>query len=83
MAYCGIANERDFQVQDQHRKCAGDFVLERQIFHRATSGCFVDQNSYIDKSGSSYATIHQDARDAQRYINYLPRNRLISCVYRA
>lgn len=69
-----IANERDVpKYKIKHRKCAGDFVLEETDFpSEQLPVVFVDQNSYIDKSGKQLCRpFIKDARDAQRYINYL------------
>jgi hypothetical protein len=55
------------------RKVAGDFILEETDFpSEQLPVVFVDQNSYIDKSGKQICRpFVKDARDAQRYINYL------------
>lgn len=55
------------------RKIAGDFVLEETDFmSESLPVIFVDQNSYIDKSGKQLCRpFVKDARDAQRYLNYL------------
>lgn len=55
------------------RKIAGDFILEETDFpSEQLPVVFVDQNSYIDKSGKQICRpFVKDARDAQRYINYL------------
>ena len=55
------------------RKVAGDFILEETDFpSEQLPVVFVDQNSYIDKSGKQICRpFIKDARDAQRYINYL------------
>lgn len=69
-----IANERDVpQYRIIHRRCAGDFILEENDFpSEQLPVVFVDQNSYIDKSGKQICRpFIKDARDAQRYINYL------------
>lgn len=57
----------------KHRKVAGDFILEETDFpSEQLPIIFVDQNSYIDKSGKQICRpFIKDARDAQRYINYL------------
>lgn len=55
------------------RKIAGDFVLEEtDLPSQELPLVFVDQNSYIDKSGKQICRpFIKDARDAQRYLNYL------------
>lgn len=55
------------------RKIAGDFILEETDFpSQQLPIIFVDQNSYIDKSGKQICRpFVKDARDAQRYLNYL------------
>lgn len=57
----------------KHRKIAGEFLLEETDFpSEQLPVIFVDQNSYIDKSGKQICRpFVKDARDAQRYINYL------------
>jgi len=56
-----------------HRKIAGDWILEETDFpSEQLPVIFVDQNSYIDKSGKQICRpFIKDARDSQRYINYL------------
>lgn len=69
-----IVNERDsHKYSIKHRKIAGDFLLEETDFpSEQLPVIFVDQNSYIDKSGKQICRpFVKDARDAQRYINYL------------
>lgn len=69
-----VANERDVpQYTITHRRCAGDFVLEEHDFpSEQLPVVFVDQNSYYDKSGKQICRpFIKDARDAQRYLNYL------------
>lgn len=57
----------------KHRKIAGEFLLEETDFpSEQLPVIFVDQNSYIDKSGKQICRpFVKDAKDAQRYINYL------------
>lgn len=57
----------------KHQKIAGDFILEETDFpSEELPIIFVDQNSYYDKSGKQICRpFVKDARDAQRYINYL------------
>jgi len=72
--YVTIANERDVpRYTIKHRACAGDFILDEDDFpSQQTPIVFVDQNSYYDKSGKQICRpFIKDARDAQRYINYL------------
>jgi portal protein len=69
-----IENEREVpKYSIKHRKVAGEFVLEETDFpSEQLPVIYVDQNSYIDKSGKQICRpIIKDARDAQRYINYL------------
>lgn len=72
--YVTIVNQRDVpKYTIKHTKCAGDFILEETDFpSQQTPIVFVDQNSYIDKSGKQICRpFIKDARDAQRYLNYL------------
>lgn len=72
--YVTIVNQRDVpKYTIKHRSCAGDFILEENDFPaQQTPIVFVDQNSYYDKSGKQICRpFIKDARDAQRYINYL------------
>jgi len=69
-----IINDRmSYKYKIKHYKVAGDFVLEETDFpSEQLPIIFVDQNSYIDKSGKQLCRpLVKDARDAQRYINYL------------
>lgn len=69
-----IENTREnHQYKIMHRKIAGDFVLEETEFPtEQLPVIFVDQNSYIDKSGKQICRpFIKDAKDAQRYLNYL------------
>lgn len=69
-----VVNQRDMhQYTIKHKKIAGDFILEETDFpSEQLPVIFVDQNSYIDKSGKQICRpFVKDARDAQRYINYL------------
>lgn len=69
-----IENTREtFKYKIKHTKWAGDFVLEETDFpSEQLPIIFVDQNSYIDKSGKQICRpFIKDAKDAQRYINYL------------
>ena len=72
--YVTIVNERETpKYTIKHTQCAGEFVLEESEFPaEQTPIVFVDQNSYVDKSGKQICRpFVKDARDAQRYINYL------------
>ncbi len=69
-----IENEREVpKYTIKHKKVAGEFILEEaDVASEQLTVIFVDQNSYIDKSGKQICRpIIKDARDAQRYINYL------------
>lgn len=69
-----IINDRmAYKYKIKHYKVAGDFILEETDFpSEQLPIIFVDQNSYIDKSGKQLCRpLVKDARDAQRYINYL------------
>lgn len=69
-----IENTREtFKYKIKHVKMAGDFILEETDFpSEQLPIVFVDQNSYIDKSGKQICRpFIKDARDSQRYINYL------------
>jgi hypothetical protein len=69
-----IVHRREtYKYKIKHRKVAGDFILEETDFpSEQLPVIFVDQNSYIDKSGKQICRpFVKDARDAQRYINYL------------
>ncbi len=56
-----------------HRKIAGDYILEEDEFPAEQSPMvFVDNNSYYDKNGKQICrSFFGDAKDTQRYINYL------------
>jgi len=56
-----------------HYKIAGDYILEESEFPCDDLPLvFVDQNSYYDKSGKQICrSFFGDAKDTQRYINYL------------
>lgn len=56
-----------------HRKIAGDYILEESEFpSEQLPLVYVDQNSYYDKSGKQICrSFFGDAKDTQRYINYL------------
>lgn len=62
-----------FRYKVIHRKVAGDFLLEKNEFpSEQLPIIFVDQNSYWDKNGKQICRpFFKDAKDAQRYINYL------------
>ncbi len=69
-----IINERE--VQDYkiiHSKWAGDFRLEQTDFpSEQLPIIFLDQDSYYDKNGKQIcSSFFKDAKDTQRYINYL------------
>ena len=69
-----VSNKRDtHKYSIKRRKVAGDFILEETDFpSEQLPIIFVDQNSYIDKSGKQICRpFIKDAKDAQRYINYL------------
>lgn len=69
-----VSNSRDtHRYKIKKRKIAGDFVLEEVDFmSEQLPLVYVDQNSYIDKSGKQICRpFIKDARDSQRYINYL------------
>lgn len=56
-----------------HYKFAGDYCLDETEFPcEQLPVVFVDQNSYYDKNGNQVCRAFvQDAKDAQKYINYL------------
>jgi len=69
-----VHNKREtHKYKIKRRKVAGDFLLEETDFpSEQLPIIFVDQNSYIDKSGKQICRpFIKDAKDAQRYINYL------------
>lgn len=69
-----VVNQREVhKYKITRRKIAGEFLLEETEFpSEQLPVIFVDQNSYIDKSGKQICRpFVKDARDAQRYINYL------------
>lgn len=55
------------------RVCAGEYILEQEEFpSQQLPVVFVDQNSFYDKQGKQIIRpFLKDAKDAQRYINYL------------
>jgi hypothetical protein len=57
----------------KHYKWAGDFILDETDFpSQQLPIIFVDQNSYYDKTGKQICRpFIKDARDSQRFINYL------------
>lgn len=57
----------------KHSKWAGDYKLESADFpSEQLPIVFVDQNSYYDKDGKQVTRpFFKDARDSQRYVNYL------------
>lgn len=72
--YVTIVNQRDVpKYKIFYRKIAGDYELEKtEIPSEQLPVIFVDQNSYWDKSGKQICRpFVKDAKDAQRYINYL------------
>jgi hypothetical protein len=69
-----VEHSRDtHKYKIKKRLIAGDFILEETDFpSEQLPVVFVDQNSYIDKSGKQICRpFIKDAKDAQRYINYL------------
>lgn len=69
-----VVDEREaFRYKVIHRKIAGDYELEKNEFpSEQLPIIFVDQNSYYDKDGKQICRpFFKDAKDAQRYINYL------------
>ncbi len=69
-----IVEEREaYRYKVIHRKIAGDYILEQNDFpSEQLPVIFVDQNSYWDKDGKQICRpFFKDARDAQRYLNYL------------
>lgn len=56
-----------------HYKIAGDYILDEGEFpSEQLPVVFVDQNSYYDKNGKQICrSFFGDAKDTQRYINYL------------
>lgn len=72
-----VQNTRDtYQYKITYTQMAGDWILNDEETEDFPSEQlpipFVDQNSYIDKSGKQICRpFIKDARDAQRYINYL------------
>ncbi len=72
-----IVNKREtYKYKIKYTQLAGDFTLnddETEDFPSEQLPIpFVDQNSYFDKSGKQICRpFIKDARDAQRYINYL------------
>lgn len=74
MDYVTVEQSRDVpRYYIKHTKTAGEFILEENDFpSEQLPVVFVDQNSYIDKSGKQICRpFIKDAKDAQRYVNYL------------
>lgn len=69
-----IYNERTFpEYKVVHSKWGGDYELEKTDFpSKQLPQPFIDQDSYFDKNGKQVCgSFFKDARDTQRYINYL------------
>ena len=69
-----ILDDRDtHHYTVKHTKWAGDYELEKRDFpSEQLPGVFVDQNSYYDKKGRQICRpFIKDAKDAQKYLNYL------------
>lgn len=69
-----IFNERTFpEYKVIHSKWGGDYELEKTNFpSKQLPMPFIDQDSYFDKNGKQVCgSFFKDARDTQRYINYL------------
>jgi len=69
-----IVQQRELTVYKiKHSKWAGDYELESTDFpSEQLPIIFVDQDSFFDKTGKQIcASFFKDARDTQRYINYL------------
>jgi hypothetical protein len=69
-----IEEKRDFKRHKiMHYKIAGDYILDESEFpSEQLPVVFVDHNSYYDKNGKQVCrSFFGDARDTQRYINYL------------
>ena len=64
-------SEPEYSIK--HTKWGGDFELDSTDFpSEQLPIVFVDQNSYFDKNGKQITRpFFKDARDSQRYINYL------------
>ncbi len=69
-----IEEKRDFKRHKiMHYKMAGDYILDESEFpSEQLPLVFVDHNSYYDKNGKQVCrSFFGDAKDTQRYINYL------------
>ena len=69
-----IINQREtYRYKIIHYQIAGDFILEEEEFPSEQLPVpFVDQHSYYDRDGKQICRpFFKDARDAQRFINYL------------
>lgn len=69
-----IEEKREFKRHKiWHYKIAGDYILDDGEFpSEQLPLVFVDQNSYYDKNGKQICrSFFGDAKDTQRYINYL------------
>lgn len=69
-----VVQDREFpEYKVIHTKWAGDYRLEKAEFpSQKLPIIFVDQNSYYDKDGKQITRpFFKDARDSQRFINYL------------
>ena len=69
-----VYREREFEEYTvEHSIWAGDYELEKTPFHsKQLPMPFIDQDSYYDKNGKQITgSFFKDARDTQRYINYL------------
>ena len=75
-------NEEPVRIEDKrpfkrhkimHYKIAGDYILDESEFpSEQLPVVFVDQNSYYNKDGKQICrSFFGDAKDTQRYINYL------------
>lgn len=69
-----IEDKREFKRHKIiHYKIAGEYILDENEFpSEQLPLVFVDQNSYYDKNGKQICrSFFGDAKDTQRYINYL------------
>lgn len=72
-----VSNKREtYRYKIKYTQMAGDFIINDEETEDFPSQqlpiVFVDQNSYYDKSGKQICRpFVKDARDSQRYINYL------------
>lgn len=73
-----VSNKREaYKFKIKYTQMAGDFILNddddsEDFPSEQLPLIFVDQNSYYDKSGKQICRpFIKDARDAQRYINYI------------